>query len=72
MQRLESFDNLDKNSPNVILFEIGLLFLVLANFLKEIAIIGVLHYNTVSKKGHPKEVSNFDFKMNKIKGKGYK
>ena len=46
VQWFQSFYDLDKNAPNVIFFEVSLLFLMLGNFLEEISIVGILHHNT--------------------------
>lgn len=49
MQRFESSDDLDENVPNLLFFNIGFSFLVVAYFLKYIAVIGILHYQAVPK-----------------------
>ena len=41
----ETLDNLDKDAPNFFFLEIGLLFLVLSNFLKQVAAVGILHHD---------------------------
>ena len=46
MQCFQSLYDLDKNAPNIVFFEISLLFLVLGNFLEEISVVSILHHNT--------------------------
>jgi len=41
----ETLDNLDKDAPNFFFFKIGLLFLVLGNFLKQVAAVSILHHD---------------------------
>jgi len=47
MQGFQSLDELDEDAPDVILAQVGLLFLVARNFLKEVTIIGILHDDAV-------------------------
>lgn len=43
MERPQSSNNLDKNIPYFLFFNIGFTFLVIADFLIEIAIVSELH-----------------------------
>lgn len=43
MESLESSHNLDEDIPYLLLFNVGLPLLIVAYFLKDISIIGVLH-----------------------------
>ena len=43
----EASDNLNEDIPNLLLFDVSLSFLVAANFLKNIAIVSVLHDQTI-------------------------
>jgi len=47
MERLQTTNNLDEDSPNIVFMYILLLFLVVGNFLEKITVIGVFHYDTV-------------------------
>ena len=44
MQSLEAPDNLDEDVPDLLLLDVGLSFLVTANLLEHIAVVGVLHH----------------------------
>lgn len=46
VQRFQSSNNLNKNVPNLLFFDISFSLLVAAYFLKHIAIVGVLHNET--------------------------
>ena len=47
MQRLESFDHLDEDAPDVLLAQVCLLLLMAGDFLEKIAIVCILHDNAV-------------------------
>ena len=46
VKRFQTTNNLYENSPNVIFMYILLFFLVLGNFLEQVAIVNVFHYDT--------------------------
>ena len=46
VKRFQTTNNLYENSPNVIFVYILLFFLVLGNFLEQVAIVNVFHYDT--------------------------
>ena len=46
MQSFQTLYDLNENAPDVILFEISLLLLMLRNFLEKVSIVGILHYDT--------------------------
>lgn len=46
VERLEATHDLDEDAPDVVFSDILLLLLMRGNFLEEIAVIGVFHYNT--------------------------
>ena len=46
VKRFQTANNLYENSPNVIFVYILLFFLVLGNFLEQVAIVNVFHYDT--------------------------
>ena len=48
---LQTLNNLNKDSPDIFLAQIRLLFLMSCNFLEKISIIGELHNYTKQKKG---------------------
>jgi hypothetical protein len=43
----KAFYNLNKNTPNLFFFEVGLFFLVFCDFLEEISRVSIFHYDTV-------------------------
>lgn len=43
MQGFEASNNLDEDVPDLLLFDVGLSFLVTANLLEDVAIVSVLH-----------------------------
>ena len=45
VHRMQTTHSLNENLPDLPLFDVGFLFLVVANFLKYVAVIGQLHYN---------------------------
>ena len=47
VQRLQALDDLDEDAPDVILTQVGLLFLVPSNLLEQISIVCVLHDDTI-------------------------
>ena len=46
VKRFQTANNLYENSPNVIFVYILLFFLVLGNFLEQVTIVNVFHYDT--------------------------
>ena len=46
MKRFQTTNNLYENSPNVIFVYILLFFLVLGNFLEQVTVVNVFHYDT--------------------------
>ena len=46
VKRFQTANNLYENSPNVIFVYVLLFFLVLGNFLEQVAIVNVFHYDT--------------------------
>lgn len=45
VQGLQTFDHLNKNSPDVVLLELCFALLVIYNLLVEVSIISVVHYD---------------------------
>ena len=45
VKRLQAANNLYENSPNVIFVYVLLFFLVLGDFLEQVAIINIFHYD---------------------------
>ena len=43
VKRLQALDYLDKDAPDVIFSEVGLLFLVACDLLEQVTVIGILH-----------------------------
>ena len=43
VERLQALDHLDKDAPDVIFSEIGLLFLVASDLLEQVTVIGIFH-----------------------------
>jgi len=46
VQRLQPLYNLNENFPNLFFFKVSLVFLMLCNFLEQIAMVCVLHNDT--------------------------
>jgi len=46
MQRLQAFDDLNRDLPDVFLLHVLLLVLAVTNTLEDISIISILHHNT--------------------------
>jgi len=46
VEGFQAFDNLNENAPNVILTQVGLLFLMTSNLLEKITVVCILHYDT--------------------------
>lgn len=59
VQRLEAPNDLNKYIPNLLFFDISFPLLVAAYFLKNIAIVGVLHYKTKKLKGEGQSSDNW-------------
>ena len=49
MQSFKTAYDLDKNVPYLFLFDVGLAFLVVANLLKNVSVISILHDETKNK-----------------------
>lgn len=47
VQSLQTLDHLDEDSPNIVLFHVGLLFLVPHYTLVEVTVVCELHHNTI-------------------------
>ena len=45
VQRLQTLDHLDEDAPDIVLLKVGLLLLMLGDFLEKITIVGILHHN---------------------------
>ena len=54
---MDGFDELDEDSPDVFLREMGSLFLVVENLFEEISSISILHYYATSHRQVPKAVA---------------
>ena len=46
MERFKTFNYLDEDAPYIFFSEVGLFFLMFGNFLEEITIVCVFHYDT--------------------------
>lgn len=46
VQHFQTFDYLNENSPDLLFFQVGLLLLVLCDFLVQVALVRVLHHDT--------------------------
>ena len=46
VQRLQTLDHLDEDAPDIVLLKVGLLLLMLSDFLEKITIVDILHHNT--------------------------
>ena len=56
MKCLQTLYDLNEDAPDIILFEISLILLVFCNFLEEVTIISVFHYNTAGKMRYVKMI----------------
>ena len=45
VQRLQALDHLDEDAPDIVLLKVGLLLLMLSDFLEKVTIVGILHHN---------------------------
>ena len=48
MQSFEPSYDLDENVPDLFFFDIGFTFLIVANFLKHITVVGIFHHKAGS------------------------
>jgi two-component SAPR family response regulator len=49
VQSLESSDNLNEHVPDLLLLDVGLSLLIVADFLENVSVVGIFHYQAARK-----------------------